>query len=375
MKQNIASIDDLRPFVADKKEIRFMEQPNGTTVACYMFMDSHTFDTPQAIECRGIAFNQQGLVVSRPLHKFFNVGEKEWSRPELLVERDDVAGIFEKLDGSMIATAWVDGKLEWRSKKSFDSHVVKLAKEILALPESRNIVDFSTFAAQSRYTAIYELTHPEARIVVGVENPCLHLLHVRDNYSGEYVTLDPEHPVTKMAERMEIPRPAEFTGVSLQGILDSLADMKDMEGYVIQFKNGDMVKVKCPWYLRLHRSITFLRERDIATLALHEELDDVKASLVELGIDLKAVEEVETRLKGILTSILDQVDAMATAGAGMSRKDFALQYQNHPFFSLGIQRFLGKDFDLPKWYEQKRLKEEFSLRALTEETLTEAMEG
>lgn len=51
--KKIESIEDVKPFVSCKDEIRFLEQPNGATIGCYMFMDSKTFDTVEALECRG----------------------------------------------------------------------------------------------------------------------------------------------------------------------------------------------------------------------------------------------------------------------------------------------------------------------------------
>lgn len=370
----INHIDDLRPHVQDKKEIRFMEQPNGTTVACYLFSDSNTFDSEMALECRGITFDSVGRICSRPLHKFFNLGEKSWLTPDELLKRNDIAGIYEKLDGSMIATAWVDGKLEWRSKKSFDSNVVRLAKQFLSLPENVDILRFAQICAEDGFTAIFELTHPEARIVVGQDEPRMRLLHIRHNETGGYANRE-LHYLWGVAQLHGVSMPPEYTGISIQGILSSLETMKDMEGYVIQFQNGDMVKIKCPWYVRLHRSITFLRERDIARLALHEELDDVKGALREAGIDLQPVEEVETRLKGILTGIMDQVERMYSSGAEMSRKDFAIQFKEHPLFSLAMLRFTGRDLNLVEWYEKKRLNEEFSLRVLAEEAVAEAIEA
>jgi len=98
-------------------------------------MDSNTFDSPEALECRGIAFDQSGKVISRPLHKFFNVGEKEWLSSDSLMKRSDISAIFDKIDGSMIATAWVNGELRLRSKKEFDSKVVELSYYLLSRPE------------------------------------------------------------------------------------------------------------------------------------------------------------------------------------------------------------------------------------------------
>ena len=50
MFKTIRHISDIQPHVADKREIRFLPQPDGLTIACYTFMDSKTFDSPEAIE-------------------------------------------------------------------------------------------------------------------------------------------------------------------------------------------------------------------------------------------------------------------------------------------------------------------------------------
>jgi len=375
MFKTIRHISDVEPAVAGKKEIRFLSQPNGITLGCYLFMDSKTFDSPEALECRGIAFDRDGHIVSRPLHKFFNVGEKEWLAPDRLLLRDDIVAIYDKLDGSMVATAWVDDQLKWRSKKSFNSDVVNLATQLLDRPENGRINAFSREVASAGMTAIFELTHPDARIVVAQEQPELRLLHVRDNVTGQYVMLDAGHDVHDLIAGHRIPLVHRFDGLSLSSAIDSLADMQGREGYVVQFANGDMVKIKCPWYLRIHRSLSFLRERDIAWLALNEELDDVKGALVEAGIDLAAVNEVEARLKSMLAGFLDEIEAMWERGRDLDRKSFAIANKDHPLFGLAMQRYLGKEVTLLDWYGRTRLKDDFSLRALVDETLIDALDG
>ncbi|MGX5872950.1 hypothetical protein MJ547_04210, partial [Burkholderia gladioli] len=373
--KTIHSIGDVRPAVADKKEIRFLAQPNGLTIGCYLFADNKTFDSPEALECRGIAFGADGNIVSRPLHKFFNVGEKDSLTPDLLLARDDIAAVFEKLDGSMIATAWVDGRLMLRSKKSFTSEVVHLANAFLAEPANQHIRAFAEDVASRGLTAIFELTHPDARIVVEQEHPALRLLHVRENVSGDYVLLDSTHVVHDLIEQHSVPLVPRYDGMTVAQVLDSLDRMEGREGFVIQFRNGDMTKVKCPWYVRLHRSISFLRERDIARLAIEEELDDVKGALVEAGVTLTAVEEVEARLKSILAGLMDQIEAMYEAGRHLDRKDFALANKGHPLFGLAMTRFQGKEVPILDWYARNRLKDDFGLRTLVSDTLAEAMEG
>ncbi len=362
--EEIHNIQDILPEVADKKEIRFQEQPNGVVIGCYAFADKNTFTNNESLECRGIAFAKTGEIVSRPLHKFFNLGERADLTKESLLARKDIAAIYEKLDGSMLATAWVDNHLEWRSKKSFHSGVVELTKEFLENPEHRLLEEFAEKVASNHMTAIFELTHPNAQIVIPHKIPELRLLHVRDNFTGEYVLLNKNHPVNDWVLEHRVPLARRFTKLSLEEMLGSLDTMKDQEGYIVQFNNGDMVKIKCPWYLRLHRSITFLRERDIARLSLHEELDDIKSSLTEAGIDLTAVEAVESRLKSRLVSIMDEVDAVFSDGRDLDRKTFALTYKEHPLFSLLIGKYTGKDVPIADWYEKRHLNDEFSLMPL-----------
>ncbi len=377
MFKTITNIDDLRPAVDDVKEIKFNRQPNGITIACYMFMDSKTFDIPEAVECRGIAFDESGALVSRPLHKFFNLGEKSWLTPDSLLAREaagEVAAVFEKVDGSMIASAWIDGRLEWRSTKAFHSDVVKLAKEYLAQSENIPTLEFSIEASMMGLTVIFEITHPLARIVVAQDKPRMQLLHVRDNHTGEYVLLNPAHPIHDAIKRHKVPVVKRFP-IDLATALTSLETMRDQEGYVVQFKNGDMVKIKCPWYTRLHRSITFLRERDIAVLALNEGLDDVKGALVEAGIDMAPVLEVESRLKVILLGHANEIESVYEADKVLERKEFALKNKSHPLFGMLMARYQGKEVPLVDWYGRNRLKEEFSLRVLADGALAEAMEG
>ncbi len=375
MFKKISCVDDLRPHVADKKEIRFQQLPNGVLLACYMFMDSGTFDSPEALECRGIAFDSAGEVCSRPLHKFFNVGEKDWLSVDNLLARDDIVAVYEKLDGSMLATAWVTGKLQWRSKKSFTSDVVRLTEAFLAEPGNESLSHFAHAMASTGYTAIFELTHPLARIVVEPVKPQLRLLHVRDNQTGEYVLLKPGHPVHGLVREFGVPCVPVYTGMSVAQVLASLDGMTEQEGYVLQFANGDMVKLKCPWYSRLHRSITFLRERDIALSALNEELDDLKAVLAEAGVDLAPVDEVERRLKASLVAILDDIETAMRAAGDMDRKSFALAHNGHPLFGLLMAQFQGRDVDVKEWFRKNRLKEEFSLRVLADGALADALEG
>ena len=375
MFKTINHISDIQKAVSDKKEIRFFTKPNGITIVCYLIMDSNTFDSPEALECRGIAFDQSGKVISRPLHKFFNVGEKEWLSSDSLMKRSDISAIFDKIDGSMIATAWVNGELRLRSKKEFDSKVVELSYYLLSRPEYSRFSKFLFDIASSGMTAICELVHPETRIVVSYPVAELKLLHVRDNISGQYVMLDPHHPVHELIENYNIPVVSRYPNLSFDSAMQQLSDMHNREGYVIQFANGDMVKMKCPWYRQLHRSLSMLRERDIAELALIEQLDDLKSNIAEIGIDLTSINQVEKQLKDYITAIYDDIETIYSENKYLSQKDFAIKFKKHKYFSLLMKKFTAKSPDVNSWYLKNRLKTDFTLRHLINDTIKEALDS
>ena len=197
---------------------------------------------------------------------------------------------------------------------------------------------------------------------------------MRENITGEYVLLDPASHVHGLIERYAVPCVPIYE-VSAAWALDSLEGMKEQEGYVIQFGSGDMVKMKCPWYARLHRSITFLRERDIALASLSEELDDLKAALSEVGIDLAPLNAVEARVKTMLLDLMGEIESVIQRDGGLGRKEFAIANSAHPLFGLLMTQYLGKELDLQGWFIKHRLKDEFTLRVLADGALADAIDG
>jgi T4 RnlA family RNA ligase len=371
---NITHMDQIRGKVLDKPEIKWNTYACGITVGCYVFQDKTTFDSAEARECRGIAFDSKGRVVSRPLHKFGNLGEF-YSLDDLkaLAWMGCIAGVYEKLDGSIISTS-AHPTLPWaiRSRKSYSSDVVKIAvaylKGLTTGSDEWGLVPFIKLVIDQDFTACFELTSPEAQIVLPQDRTQLRLLHVRDNFSGEYVMLDPGHPVHDWIDTFDIPLCPKLTGpideYGVDAMLEAIRTEEAHEGVVIQLTNGDMIKVKTPWYLRLHKSISFMRERDIAELALRGELDDVRANLAEVGIPTAEVDSIESRVKGHLLEITDAFETVMKADSGLSRKEFAIRYNGHIYFGLMMAAYLGKEVDVAEFYRRHCLDNDFSLRTL-----------
>ena len=71
----IRHIDDLLEHVAHLTYLAENEKPNGTRVVSYIHTDADSFANEWERECRGITFSKEGHILSRTLHKFFNLGE------------------------------------------------------------------------------------------------------------------------------------------------------------------------------------------------------------------------------------------------------------------------------------------------------------
>lgn len=357
----IADLETFKNRVATKDEIKFNEQPNGSIVGCYMVSMPTTFNIPEAIECRGIVFNE-GHIAGRPLHKFFNVGEKEHTRLENL-DWSTVARVMDKRDGSMIHTVRLPWGYDVKSKKSYMSDVAVAARKLIKL--TPKLDRFCKHVVESNKTAIFEYTAPTARIVLYYPDECLTLLHIRDNFTGAYM---PAKELVCWATRFDVPVVAELPELLTAMREDPLALMEhtqQVEGWVVQFASGEMVKLKTKWYLERHRAMTFLRERDIVKLVLSEGLDDLKSLLVAEGASIAEIEEIETRAVLELNSIDAAVKATIAELQELSLKDAAIKMQadNHPYFGLVMATMRGKNPDIKDWFTKHRL-DAYSLRQL-----------
>lgn len=378
----ITDLSDFRQKVSHKEEIRDADIGEGCTSFCYMVAAEGTFDNAWLRECRGIVFNTAGnFVTGRPLHKFFNLNEREETRVENL-DWSKVVRVMDKRDGSMIHTVWTMNGLRLKSKKSFDSDVAKAAEDWMHSQPELNVFRFCTRMQALNKTAIFEWTAPDARIVLFYPEAELCLLHVRDNVSGEYMSPEDlrkwaDEFGVKLVDEMTLGNlldlrsvePSVLSSAEIQNrIMDLVKRAEGIEGWIVQFENGDMVKVKTDWYLKRHRAMTFLRERDIAQLVLDEGLDDMKSLLVSEGVDISEILKIEAEVVRQLNEVRSWVDGVIAKDGKMDRKEFAIQYQKshneYGWFGLLMARFSGKEPDYKLWYERNALKEKWGLRQL-----------
>lgn len=365
-------INDIGTFkeqLGDKSEIRFMEQLNGTTVCSYIVSTESTFDNPHALECRGIVFDISGKVIGRPLSKFFNVNQV----PHTLVDAIDwsqVIRVMDKRDGSMIHTVDMKselGNFTFKSKKSYTSDVALQATAFVKKSE-RGYIDMCEFLVSKGKTPVFEWTSPTARIVLAYHEDNMTLLHIRDNVTGEYFTRWQLEELCKLFNVPIVDHRDDVMETILKDPKSAVQKLYDetesVEGWVIQFKNGDMVKLKTKWYMDRHHAMTFLRTRDIAKMVIDESIDDLKSKLVGDGIDVSQIVEIENKVLDQIRLIETELDALFATTVGKDRKTVAMENTGHKLFGMLMQKYSGKEPDVPAYFAKNYLDEMFDLTQL-----------
>lgn len=369
MFPTINHLDDLRPHIVDRPEIRINTNEHGYHIVCYTISDRNTFSDPDPVktsflrECRGITFYPDGKIASRSLHKFFNVGEREETQLHSLdLSITNVVRFMAKRDGSMLHPVLMpDGSLILKTKKSFTSDVALKATAFLHQAENKELLSTILHIMDANYTPIFEFTAPDNRIVLLYNKTELTLLHVRHNVTGEYMS---KSDILNTERFYGVKTVEDHSLTTLQPLIDGIEAASGIEGYIFQFANGDMVKWKTPWYLALHRTCVFVRRRDIALMTINETLDDYKSFLSSTGSSatMCAVEEIEkTVLSNIMAIEADVILAFAQVTESMTRKDVATQFKSHKFFKLIMDLASGKEPKYTEFYVKHYLCDDFGL--------------
>lgn len=366
----IEHISDLKNRVEDKKAIHQINGPLNSTFFSYKILESTTFDDPYARECRGITFDQYGEVVSRPLHKFFSLDEREETQSHLIAQLhpEQIDSYMEKLDGSMIASALLDGQLYWHTKNDFNARSVQRLRKWLATPGHEHIVKFTEEMAHFGYTCIFEFVDPDNKMVVNYDKVRFALLHVRSNIMGEYAMLNPNHFVHKQIRGYGIDVVERKPYTSLDDLVASLALKKNFEGVVLQFKTGDMVKIKTEWFNKVHKLVSYLYERDIAKMALEGTLDDAKAALKEIGVPMAEINEIEDRVFAKVEALKAKVKAQVAEARKTvtDPRTAAMFFKGDDNFNLLLKEFREHaDPGYEQFYLKHYWKDDFTLRSLT----------
>ena len=187
----------------------------------------------ELIIARGLVVTEGGMIVARPLPKFFNDYELKGSIPSGPFE------VYEKLDGSCIIMGFYDGKPFFCTRGSFTSEQSIKAEEIY-------YKKYRDVQLDHAYTYCFEIIYPKNRVVV--------------NY-GEVTDL---FLLAKIHTATGIEASITNTGFKCVQKVDhceSIERLKQLdevnkEGFVVKFMEDNLrIKIKFPSYITLHKQV------------------------------------------------------------------------------------------------------------------------
>lgn len=288
-------------------------------------------------QARGLILDGDGNVVARPFDKFFNIFEMPETEPPNFPKRPYC--IWEKVDGSLGIIFWNPIRESWdiSTKGSLHSPQADYARAEL-LP--RYVANLGKWM-NPKFTVLTEIIYPDNRIVVdygGVEE--LRLLAVRNKNTGDY-----EHPkrVMDVVSSQLGMKAANGYGYESyeEGDAEALTNLRmeeNMEGWVIEWDNGFRVKVKNPWYLRIHRALDSKTTKRIIELLeggewrhfweslpkeLQKDFDDLYSEI------RTAMWDIERRAQDAWSACSDAKMVTTGRNGRIGRRDFALWVQTN----------------------------------------------
>lgn len=220
------------------------------------------------INCRGVILDKEGSVIGRPFKKFFNTFELDNNYVKGLFEKFTY-DIMEKLDGSMGTLFYYNGKWLCATGGSFMSEQ--------ALWFRKKLFAYNLSELDKNCTYVLELIYRENKIVVdyGGEDRLVLLGEVltetgkSSNYSR----------IKDIAQKVGFEYPKIYTKTEMDKIIKT--NPKNMEGFVIRFSNGEMVKIKLENYIKLHRLLKNITPKEIWKNYLDDRCEFLNSTLEE----------------------------------------------------------------------------------------------
>jgi RNA ligase len=322
----IKTIQDVLPHIKDRDEFRVMEK-EGYTVINYAVAFDTTFewDSNDPVgssvrrECRGITFDNEGKLICRKYHKFFNIGEKEETQLNK-VNLYEPHIVLQKLDGSLISTQPTPDGFVLVTKAG----ITDIAEQAEAFISDKS--HYSTFinkCIQKGTTPLFEWCSRKNRIVVDYPEDQLILTGMRYNNTGKYV----DYEIMKSyATSWNIPVVQSVDGLAVQNIelfVKQVREWDDGEGVVVRFDNGHMCKVKSADYVLRHKSKDSIsQEKNVIDCILQDAVDDLVPLLTPE--DAERIQRFQNAfLVGLEDVCADIHDLYMQIDKGQSQKEFA----------------------------------------------------
>ncbi len=274
MMKNKFDLNKLNEYVNLGKFTVEKHEKEDIYIYGYSQVDSNSYNKIKwdstNINLRGLIVDSKGNVLSRTFQKFFTFRNYVSEDTVLLSEnqvrkiKSNKFRIFEKVDGTFTILYWVNNTPYLATQRSFKSPKAIKATEIL---HKKYNYTFDKLDRDKTY--IFEAIYPETKVLVdyGMEEQ-LFLLGIIDTKTGvEEELKDIGFPIAK-----------EYTkDFSYLNRLDQIQNLNlpNMEGFVIKFDDGLRIKVKFPWYEKVHKVFNQIIAYKNASFQLEEQLKNM----------------------------------------------------------------------------------------------------
>lgn len=287
----------------------------------------------KAHEMRGLTFvfNEDGSLFNRfvLLEKFFNLNQVPDSMYSV-VKNYKIKYVNNKEDGSIASFIKLpNGKVIGKSKMGFDNDQANGINRIYNTnPDVKSFVDW---VIENDIVAIFEYVAPHNRIVLRYSKEELILLRLRDNKTGRHI--DIRDHFDKLGSIKIAPFEDEIK--DLDSLIELSKTESDKEGWIVQFDNNHMIKIKTDWYRDLHSVYTndLYHEDKLIKLIIDEKIDDIIGELKEDDILRERVDEIISIIKSCIRKKVDSVNNLYNIYRNLnSIKEFAIKYHNNEDF-------------------------------------------
>lgn len=338
---------------------------NGYKVSVfnYRLASWSDFNIPGSKEMRGISyvFGLDGSLFKRYLllEKFFNLNQV----PDTMyseVKDFKIKSIYNKEDGSVASFIKLpDGSVFGKSKMSV---ITDQAEGIMRVYKSNESVKrFVDWTFDNDISAIFEYVSPSNKIVLRYAKEDLILLRLRDNATGELLDLNDYLEVIGDVRVA----PSE-TGYTLDELIEMASYTEDKEGWIVEFENGLLMKIKTDFYFKLHGLYTedLNRENIIIDYILKDEIDDVLSKIADDLDTIERINKIIYKVKSSINKKSNEIDKLYNVFLSINdRKEFALLYNKEENFGYVMSMVSGKNsFELAKDYIAKKTNKLLSAR-------------
>lgn len=323
----------------------------------YKNFDNPIEDKPgiKAFDMRGVTFvfNKDGSLYNKflMLPKFFNINEVE-STQYCVLKNKKIKNISVKDDGSLIAFMNLpNGSVFAKTLGGLDNMQSNSATRLYNT--SMQLQKFVHEVLERNFTPMFEYVAFDNKIVLNYKEEQLRFIGLRDNTNNDFIPANRLDDISKnILDEAGINSVGCVEGLTIDDLNDICEKNEEIEGYVVEFEDGQLVKFKTKWYFSVHKLQTesINREDYVIENYLRGTLDDIM-SRFDPEKDSNVFEFVEKVklstdkfIKDILVNI-SNLNKLYKSKYNSNLVEFCKNENRREYFSIAKNLIAGASYD------------------------------